>query len=243
LGEHTVKYKKALLTVGAVGVLGTAGSFGTFAAFTDAVDAPPQTWTTGNIEVAGAFNLPSIDKLVTGDPVKSGTVTLTNTGDRAEQVWVDQDGPVGNTTEAGSGTSDHVLADNLLVSSSLTIPNPAAGPPTVTYPLDADTRLWKVNRRGLAPLPGPTSTAGNLVPLVLEPGQVATLGFTVDLRERNLGVGETSALDNVMQGQSIQQLLYVRSIEANAASQADFAPDVNAIPFDAGIGVPAGASS
>lgn len=238
-----MRYKKALLTVGAVGVLGTAGSFGTFAAFTDAVDAPASTWSTGNIEITGTFDLPSIDKLVTGDAAKAGTVTVTNTGDRAEQVWMDQDGPVGNTTEAGSGTSDHVLADNLVINSTLTIPNPGTGPATITYPMDQDTRLWKVNRRGLAPLPGPTSTPANLVPLVLQPGQSATVGFTVDLRERNLGAGETSALDNVMQGQTIQQLLYVRSIEANAASQADFAPDVNAIPFDAGTGVPPGAAS
>jgi hypothetical protein len=224
-----VKLKKAILTVGAVGALGVAGSFGTFAAFTDALPDQASTYTAGDVDIDGTFVMPNVSSLSTQEPASAGSVAVTNNGTEPVNVWMDQDGPVGTLTDLAGpagGFSDNLLAENIQLSSTLTIPG------GITYPLDVNTRLWKVNRRGLAPLPGPTSTASNNVPLVLQPSQTATLNYTVKLRERNEGVGDTSALDNAMQNLTIDEVLHVKAIEAGAN---DFGADPNTIPFDNGL--------
>jgi hypothetical protein len=255
-----MKYKKALLTVGAIGVLGTAGSFGTFAAFTDALPAEESVIDTGDIEITGTFAIPDISNLVTGDPAQPQSMTITNTGDRASQIWIDQDGPVGNLTDLlgpAGGFSDNLLAENLIVTASYDVLDSGDNVIVNDFPLDQSTRLWKVNRRGLAPVPGVgTTSATNVQPLALQPGQKLVISSTVNLRERgangldDAGLNvDTSALDNAMQNLSINQTLHVRAIEATTQAQQDFgAPNTttfnpSVIPFDDGIGTPAGAAS
>jgi hypothetical protein len=224
-----VKLKKAILTAGAVGALGVAGSFGTFAAFTDALPDQASTYTAGTVDIAGGFNLPNTSSLSTQEPASAGTVTITNNGTEPVNVWMDQDGPVGTISDPGGaagGFSDNLLAENIEVTSSLGLPGGG------TFPLDASTRLWKVNRRGLSPLPGPGTTTTTLVPLVLQPTEVVTVNFSVKLRERGEGVGDTSALDNAMQGLSAAETLKVKAIEAGAN---DFGSAPYAIPFDNGL--------
>ena len=148
---------------------------------------------------------------------------------------MDQDGPVGNLTDLAGpagGFSDNLLAENISISSTLTIPNPAAG---------ADDRVPA--RRQHAPVEGqpprplaaararprPRRTTSRSSS---QPSQTATLAYTVKLRERNEGVGDTSALDNAMQNLSIDEVLHVKAIEAGAN---DFGSDVNNIPFDNGL--------
>lgn len=209
-----MKYKKALLTVGAVGVLGTAGSFGTFAAFTD-TNNTPQTFTAGagTLIVDNDFDLPDLTELgtretsayncnrTTGLP---GTPEFPNTG---SECWAGSTGKrAGSITITNAGTvpqdvyldfdgpiaADNLLAENIIIDTS-----------------DADTflpetghtatRLRTINNAG------PTLSVQNLAA-----GATKTIHFRAWLRERPAAIVNG---DNLMQDLEITEKITVGGIE------------------------------
>jgi hypothetical protein len=216
-----VKYKKALLTVGAVGVLGTVGSFGTFAAFTDTNPSTTVPVRSGTIIVDNQFDLPDLTNLGTRDTTftcpgatgtnpgtgssecwggvgpdaskRAGFIKVENTGSLPQDVYVDFDGVGKIGTTSPNVESGDPIADNLIIDSSF---DPNFG--TLGH---AATRLWVINRAG------PTKYA------TLQPGQSQTIYFRAHLRERIAGVyagGDNELQDKVL---SIPQKVTVSAVE------------------------------
>ena len=199
-------WSKLAMSAGAIGVIGVAGSFGTFSAFT-AAQTKTDTITTGTIRVSNDFQLPDWHNLgtsptdrvghaggtTTPEYKKAGSITVKNTGSLAQDVYLDFDGPgVEDQTSPNLGSTD-VLADNIIMDSSLDADFSALG--------DEDTRLYKVNRRG------PSEIFANL-----QPGEQKTIYFRVYLRERL--VNEYPLGDNEMQNKSINEKITVSAVEA-----------------------------
>ena len=202
-----MKFKKAILTAGAVGVLGTAGTFGTFAAFT-ASDAKDLTVTSGTVKIENTVDFASLANLGTSDlsmgtltgadqtatNKKTGSITIKNTGSLPQDFYIDFDGPGQQDMSSPNTGNLDVLAENIKVDTS------GDG---FTTQWDSGTRLWQLNRRGL------TRYFAN-VPA----GESRTLSLKYWLRERPVAeYGD----DNQMQGKTLAgEKVTVKAIEAGA---------------------------
>jgi hypothetical protein len=215
-------WSKLAMTAGAIGVIGVAGSAGTFASFTNSAGSYTQQFKTGNVQVTGGFHLPDLSNMGTNDVAQAGSITVKNTGTKPINPYIDFDGPVDFVAPPAYAHSSNLLAENILVDSSYD-PNFATG-----SLMDAGTRLWVLNRRGLSPF---VNDAGNGA-LVLQPGQDRTIYYRVRLRSRDtdeLVQPGDGGSDNDMQNQSITETIDVKAIEAGGN---DFG--TSPIPYDNG---------
>jgi hypothetical protein len=198
-------WTKLAMTAGAIGALGIAGSFGTFSAFTASTPDYQSQFKTGSVSVDNAFSMPDASNLATLNPVSAGHITFTNTGTEPQNVWIDFDGPTGNITtqQNSNGTTtpltDDPLVDNVIVDSSYDA--------DFAHLLDDKTRLFRINNRGLSPLPDPANPTTQA--LVIAPGASKTLYLRVNLRHR-LDGGD----DNVNQLKAVTETVHVKAIEA-----------------------------
>jgi hypothetical protein len=204
-------------TAAAIGALGVAGSFGTFSAFT--AESAPSTsqFKTGSVKIDNEFALPTLDHMATQQPAKAGYIKVTNTGTEPANVWMDFDGPTGNITPQGSAspTTDNPLVDNIIVDSSYDA--------DFAHLMDDQTRLFRINNRGLSPLPSATDPLH--AALVVQPGQSGVVYFRARLRERLDG-----GSDNVNQLQAVTETVTVKAIEAGGTTFGTYGPQ----PADGG---------
>ena len=214
-------WSKIAMTAGAIGALGVAGSFGTFSAFTATTPDYQTQFKTGSVKVDNEFSMPDASNLATLNPVSAGYIKFTNTGTEPQNIWIDFDGPTGNITnqQNSNGTvtplTDDALLDNIIVDTSYD--------QNFASLLDDKTRLFRINNRGLSPLPDAVNPLSG--PLTIPAGQSKTLFLRVNLRHRIDG-GD----DNANQLKAVTETIHVKAIEAGGTDFGTYGPQ----PADGG---------
>jgi hypothetical protein len=229
------KFSKLALTAGVVGAVGAAGSFGTYAAFTS---GPTSTSVnvknavmgveTSQLTISGADQIRTAD----GSNAHVGEIILKNNSNVPAHPYVDFDGLVGTISSArGYESSENQLAESLQVDTFVDeamFSRPFGGaaqegqPPEVSQKpgfLDQGTRLWKVNRRGWAPVfdvDNGTTVGLNTPRVVIPAGETRKLFIRLKLRETPStinGQPGSDANDNLMQGHSTVMKVNVAMVE------------------------------
>jgi predicted ribosomally synthesized peptide with SipW-like signal peptide len=221
------QWSKLAMTAGAIGVLGVAGSAGTFASFT-ASGAKDTSFSTGNVSIDNHFALPAASNLGTMDPknANAGYITVTNNGSKPINAYIDFDGPVAKDL-TGYPHSTNVLAENIVLDSSYKDFNTPGFNETDFSAggdlLDNETRMWRVNDRGLTPLYDLSDPAHPAL-AVLNPGQSKTIYYRVRLLSRDNAQnkeanpasthGDGPGQDNTMENKSLDERVWVNAVEA-----------------------------